>query len=299
MTESNILGIEFNTLVNLGVAIGTLLLAYFTYNSVKTSKIQLDLLKKQAERPRVLEILQNTLIPLQSELEGESGLCKRRGMVWNKKNDENNLYLGPLSFPLSPKKSFYTAFCGIFFGVPKYGNIEVLVQECENNLNLRFETYSKLNEQIKTLTRRIENSNLKENMVNLFSELHFCKVSQIEEEKSSITSEHGLYGNISHEDLQNIIISMIVSAIFHPLEKSDLRLGGLGFTDFVEELKPHINSLITQYHADNWPEKVEIEKLLDKLSVLDIESEKKIKKIIEIYRNEYYFTDCELFLNFI
>ena len=55
MSELLLLGIEISTWANIGVALGTILLAIFTYKSVKASAKQTELSIKMIEKPRILE----------------------------------------------------------------------------------------------------------------------------------------------------------------------------------------------------------------------------------------------------
>ena len=69
MDEPFLLGLSISIWANIGVSIGNLVLAYFTYTAVKASREQIELSRKSIEKPRVVENIQNTLNTLQQELD--------------------------------------------------------------------------------------------------------------------------------------------------------------------------------------------------------------------------------------
>ena len=71
MAEPELFGIGISTIANMGVAIGTGLLAYYTYRAVKTSEDQVKLTRNAIEKPRILEKIHNVLNWIGNEMEQE------------------------------------------------------------------------------------------------------------------------------------------------------------------------------------------------------------------------------------
>ncbi|MEN6294248.1 MAG: hypothetical protein ABFD07_19825, partial [Methanobacterium sp.] len=66
MEEYYLFGITLSTIANLLVAFGTILLAIYTYKSVKTSEKQLEILQREKEKPQALE-----QIPILNEIQDD------------------------------------------------------------------------------------------------------------------------------------------------------------------------------------------------------------------------------------
>jgi hypothetical protein len=100
---------------------------------------------------------------------------------------------------------------------------------------------------------------------------------------------------IAKAQLYDIIVSMVISTLFKPLKKSELRLGCLGYGFLTDELFPHIAESIQNQpilEADAIKERVlsylANMKGIDERILADINSMK------EVYRQKYILTDTEL-----
>ena len=82
MDEFLILGISLSTIANLLVALGTILLAYYTYKSVRASEEQVKLARNTIEKPRILEKIHNVLNGIGNEMELELRAIKESDLIW-------------------------------------------------------------------------------------------------------------------------------------------------------------------------------------------------------------------------
>ena len=100
MTETLIFGIDSNVIgiiAEIGVALATGVLAFYTYQSVKTSKNTLDSLKKQVdiaskdfenkqielEKPQIIDQLQRVINPLLIKIDNELNQIEENSFLWN------------------------------------------------------------------------------------------------------------------------------------------------------------------------------------------------------------------------
>lgn len=82
MAEPELFGIGISTVANFGVALGTVLLAYFTYKSVKASEEQVKLARNTIEKPRILEKIQKTLNGIKNEMQLDLREIQRMEAIW-------------------------------------------------------------------------------------------------------------------------------------------------------------------------------------------------------------------------
>ena len=82
MAEPELFGVGISTVANFGVALGTVLLAYFTYKSVKASEEQVKLARNTIEKPRILEKIQKTLNGIKNEMQLDIREIQRMEAIW-------------------------------------------------------------------------------------------------------------------------------------------------------------------------------------------------------------------------
>jgi len=67
--------------VNLAVAFGTILLAYYTYRSVKASERQVEMARKSIEKPRIIENINDIIEKVQSDVTGDIDCIQKNELV--------------------------------------------------------------------------------------------------------------------------------------------------------------------------------------------------------------------------
>ena len=82
MAEPELFGIGISTIANLGVALGTGALAYYTYKSVRASEEQVKLARHTIEKPRILEKIHETLNGIKSEMLLDLRTIQRMDIIW-------------------------------------------------------------------------------------------------------------------------------------------------------------------------------------------------------------------------
>jgi len=300
MPEPELFGFGISVLANIAVAFGTILLAIFTYRSVKVSEKQMEFSRITIEKPRVLEKIQNVLNIIESELLAEREEISKHNLKWSHTNDRNSLYLAPLMFPLSGKKAFHMGIRTIFVG-PEKGGKEIysqLLHSIDINLKKRLQNYYSINGELYHLERKILMENSPERMAHLFSKLpkYTLKSNDSVNEEISVTYFDGTSTIvISQSDLNNIIVGMMIALIFEPSQSDERIFGYLGYQELIQDLYPHIvDSLKNQFIPDiNWY----IESIFGDLNELD-DIDKSIlddvKSLKELYRDGYSLTENEL-----
>ena len=301
MAEPEFFGIGISTIANLGVAIGTGLLAYFTYKSVKTSEEQVKLTRNTIEKPRILEKIHHALNTIQNEMGGELRAIGETDLVWLIGSERNNLYTAPLVFPISPKKEFNVGFRQLFTG-PEYIPTEQFSQiigRVGENLNKRYDTYRLIDQELSRLERNIRQNGLDQRINELLSKLEIFKLEPNAGDSYTIFQitelEDIKYSTISKKQLYDIIVSMVISTLFKPLKKDELRLGCLGYVFLTGELFPHIENSILDLpvpDADSVKKRVLLH--LASLKGIDDSILADINAMKEIYREKYILTEAEL-----
>lgn len=303
--EFSLFGISLSTIANLLVAFGTILLAIYTYKSVKASEEQVKLARNSIEKPRILEKIHNVLNGIGGEMEQELQAILQNDPIWLVGSDQNYLYTIPLVFPISYKKNFNIGFYKLFTG-PEYIPTEQfpqIIERIDENLKKRLETYrlieqeffrlevfirnNEIDTRIKTLLSKLVVFYLKPNMGDSVSTYIIYRVDERENIKENTISKIQLY---------DTIVSMIISSIFKPLKKDELRLGCLGYGFLTEELFPHIEKSIQDQPV---PEMDVIKKSvlshLADLKEIDESILADIDLMKKIYREKYILTDAELY----
>jgi hypothetical protein len=299
MPEPELFEIGISIWASLCVAFGTILLAIFTYKSVKVSEKQMELSRRMVEKPRILEKIHSILNNIYFELEIEIAEIERKNIRWSRNSDLNNLYLSPLMFPLSGKKPFYSDIQYLFIG-PEKGNKEIyskLIHSIDKNLRKRHHLYMSTNGELSYLERKILNNNFHERITNLFMELPEYSINQndLNADISVAYSDGNGTINILKSDLYNIILGMMISLIFNPARPDHEISGYLGYHKLIQDLYPHIIKTLedqTIQEADRnisyiFGDLNELESI-DKIILSDIESLKKF------YREDYLLTENEL-----
>ena len=300
MDEFSILGISLSTIANLLVALGTILLAYYTYKSVRASEEQVKLTRNTIEKPRILEKIQNVLNGIGNEMELELRAIKESDLIWLIGSEQNNLYTAPLVFPISSKKEFNIGFRKLFTG-PEYIPAErfsQIIGRVDENLKKRLDTYRLIDQELSRLEGNIRKDGIDQRINTLLSKLEIFSI-KLNVGDSPVT--YTIYRNNAKENtiakaqLYDIIVSMVISTLFKPLKKAELRLGCLGYGFLTDELFPHIAESIQNQPI---PEADEIkERILSYLAFLKNIDESiftDINSMKEVYRQKYILTDTEL-----
>ena len=297
--DFSIYGISASILFSLASIAIALFAVYFTYKQAKISHNQFELELKKVEKPRVVENIQNTLNSIENELTQELRTINGKDLFWVIPNEYNNFYMGSLVFPLSRLKFFYDNFLSIFQGPDIKRNVEIATRIHSISLNLkkRFEIYQKIDQKLRMLITEIEESHYTQRREDLLAKTdRFKIISESSENGGPLFFFQDHIGNyrLSEDNVDNILKSMLVSTIFKPLKKDELRLG-LGFSTFTGEIYDKIPDILAK---DPIPKsekiKKSIEELLHSLKTLDENILGDIKYVKEIYREIYTLKESEL-----
>jgi hypothetical protein len=300
MAEPVLWGIGISTWASIGVTIGTIILAIFTYLSVKVSEKQMELTRKMIEKPRILEKIHSHLNIIEDELQGEIDEIERNNIKWTRNSDRNNLFLSPIIFPLSQKKPFYKGIQYLFIG-PEKGNSEIysnVIQPININLRARYRLYQSTNAELIKLEKIILNDNFHERITNLFMKLPEYSLIQdfLDAEDIFVTYFDGTNTNkITKPDLYNIIVGMMISLIFDPMKPDNEISGFLGYHKVIQDLHSHIIRTLKDQPIQ------EIDRIincilgdLNEIKLIDEDILSEIKSLKEFYRKEYILTEDEL-----
>jgi hypothetical protein len=304
MAEIEFWGIGISTIANLGVAIGTGLLAYYTYKSVKASEEQVILARNSIEKPRILEKIHNTLNGIKNEMEIELRAIQQTDMVWLIGSEQNNIYLAPLVFPISPKKEFNLEFHSLFTGPEALTTNQVFesIKRIDENLKKRHDRYRLIDQEFSRLESNIRTTEFDLRVKELLKKTKFRKKNPYSPTPDDLYEfiywdelTEIQVGSIQKRRLYDIIVSLMISGIFKPLKKDEFRLGCLGFGFLTQELFLHIEkSLQEKPVPESDTIKQKIQSHLTNLNEIDEKILADINTMKEAYRKKYILTDAEL-----
>jgi hypothetical protein len=288
------------SLVSLAIAIYAV---YLTYTQSKITHDQFQLELRKIEKPRILEKIQNALNNIQNEMENELGAIRGMQMVRFIGNEQNNLCLAPLVFPICAKRQFYIGFQKLFQGpenIPTERFSET-IRSIDENLKERHDKYKLIDLDLQRLDSIIRRSEIDQRITAIVSKQSTLYLKPEGDSHDSYEiyrcdEIRAIRENaITKNKFEDIVTSMIISTIFKPMKKDELRLGCLGYGFLVDELFPHIEKSIYEKPI---PESDEIKKrVLKNLSSLKAIDESILKDIISMkdaYRDRYILTDAEL-----
>jgi len=300
MAEPELFGIGISIFASIGVAIGTIILAFFTYKSVKISEKQMELSRKMIEKPRILEKIHSVLNSLETELEAELAEIDRNNIKWTRNNDRNNLYDSPLMFPISRKKQFYLGIRYLFVGPEKGDNEKYskVFQSIDTNLIDRYRLYISTNAELSKLENKILNDNFHERITDLFIELpeYSLKQDDLNSNDIFVTYFDGTGTiKIPKPDLYNIIIGIMISLIFDPSRPDPEMSGFLGYQKTIQDLHPHIIDTLKDHPIHEADRNIGyIFGDLNELESIDKDILSNIESLKKFYREDYLLTENEL-----
>lgn len=296
MAEPEIFGIGISTIANLGVAIGTIALAYYTYKSVRASEEQVKFARNTIEKPRILEKIHGSLNVIKNEMELDLRTIQKMDVIWCDGIRQENIRGMSLSFPYPQKNDFHLGIRRIFSG-PEFvptDQFSQWIDKIDENLKKRHEIYLKINQELSSLEKNIRTDAFDKRVEYLLSKLTTTL-------KSVSPNAYAIYRNVTPEDtilksqLYSIITSMLIETVLKPLQQDEYRVGCLGYGLLVKELLPLIDESIRLQpiqEAGAIKQRItgllEILKNLDELIISDIESMK------GVYREKYTLTEKEL-----
>jgi hypothetical protein len=298
MPEPELFGIGISIWASIGVAVGTILLAFFTYKSVKVSEKQIELSRKMVEKPRILEKINKTLNSLKTELESELIDIENTNIKWSRKSDQNNLYLSSLMFPLSRKKQFYLGIQYLFVGPEKGENKKYskVIRSIDTNIRERYRLYVSIDAELSILERKILNDNFYDRILNFFTNLPEYTLKKDDKGDIFLTYFDGS-GTIKilKPDLFNIIESMMISLMLDPLRPDHEMSGVLGYQKMIRDLYPYVAKTIIDHPIQEGVSNINFISLdLVELKSLDKEILSDITLLKQFYREDYILTDKEL-----
>jgi len=298
--ELSYLGISIGTYVNFLVASGTLLMAYCTYVSVRTSQKQFLILQREKEKPQVFDQIQNVFNVIQNDITRELDAIQRIALsfpltVGHNHNDDN-----PLVFPVADKKHFYSNFRKSFHGESVQSNKEIprLIDSIERNLARRLAIYKDLGEKMSVLEKAIDAQFIDTHYPDLLEKFPDITVIPISE-----TAGSGWKVLRNNREIQPYLIFMMRRSIANIIlakliqSKEDTSNHIISYiTDLVlDELNRYIKSLVEQDPGENI---VQIrEGIVQDLGALQSADESILHQLGEIkiiYRDMFLFTPTEL-----
>jgi hypothetical protein len=300
MAEPELFGIGISTVANFGVALGTVLLAYFTYKSVKASEEQVKLARNTIEKPRILEKIRETLNGIKSEMVLDLRTIQTMDIIWCDGIQQENIRGMPLSFPYPQKNDYHLGIRRIFSG-PEFiptDQFSQSIDRIDKNLKQRHDTYLKINSELSRLENIIKTDGFDKRVEHLLSKATTLSLKQRNDappESYTIFRNNSQEGTIPKIQFHNIITSMLIETVLKPLDQNDYRVACLGYGPLTKELLPHLNESIRNQpiqEADTIKrrllELLEILKKLDESIIADIELMK------GVYREKYTLTEKEL-----
>jgi hypothetical protein len=303
MAEPEIFSVGVSTIANIGVAIGTGILAYFTYKSVKASETQVEISKKMVDGPLILENIQTIINPLQSELKNEIEAIESKELAWIIPNEDGNLYSRPLIFPISKLKFFYENFLDLFYtpGLRRDSRLQVLIDAIGSGIQERIVIFKKIDEVLYRFADDLDQSHFDKRVDDLLDSTDFKIIIQLPEstglpEDLGRVSRSVLESNtITKTKAGNIIKSLIISTLFKPLEKNDLRLVWTGDFGLTTKLYGKISQHLINDPVPHSAEiKRSIESDLASLESLDKRILVSITMLKVIYQEIYSFKGSNL-----
>jgi len=301
LDDFSIYGISASLLISLISIAIALFAVYFTYKQAKISHNQFELELKKVENPRILEILHNPLNTILHEMDIELRAIGEADLLWFVGNERNNFYVAPLVFPISPKKEFSVGFRQMFTG-PEYIPTEKFSQiiwRVDDNLKRRYDDYRSIDKVLSNLEGNIRQDGIDQRVNALLSKLETLKLEQNSDYYDIVFRidplEDVKQETISKKQLDDIIVSMVISTLFKPLKIDEIRLGCLGYGYLTAELFPHIeNSILELPVPDAAAYKKRVLTHLASLKGIDESIRMDIDAMKEIYREKYILTEAEL-----
>lgn len=237
-------------------------------------------------------------------MEIELRAIQQTDMVWLIGSEQNNIYLAPLVFPVSPKKEFNLGFHSLFTGPEALTTNQVRqsISQIDENLRKRYEIYRLMERDFFRLEHNIRTTEFENRVKVLLSKTKY-EFNKFDSDDPNDVYEVCYWdeyvknreGFIQKRYLCDIIVSLIISGFFKQLKADEFRLSCLGYGYFVRELFTHIETSLQEIPV---PESGEIRqkiqshltslKEIDECILTDINSMK------EAYRKKYILTDAEL-----
>ena len=300
MEEFSLFGITINTSVNIFVAVGTILMAYFTYISVKTSQKQFQIFQREKEKPQAFDQIQNVFNVIQEDLNLEIYAINHTSITFALNEDPNTNEVGPLIFPISAKKRFYRPFRISFSGESVLADKHVLslIDVIENNLNQRYDIYQELSHKMRSLETELDHQFIQPNYPELLSKGPGLRVqTQSTETGSTYQIYRGdrkvepFFESWMKRSIQNIFIVKIFKPQENPANHVISYISNL----FLEDLNTYIQTLLENNHETKIYEiQQRIVQDLHALKNTDEQILKQIQEMKIIYRDMFLLTATEL-----
>jgi hypothetical protein len=284
--------------VNLAVAFGTILLAYFTYRSVKASEQQVEIARKSIEKPRILENINDIIENVQSDVAGDINCIQKNELVWFVSNERNFYYTCSLVFPISKLKRFFTDFHELVSGPGWDANTQLtnLSISTGTYLSQRYDIYSQINERLISLVKEVR-AYLEKNRAIFIRSLDSIHLEENPGQQGfGVRIKSGeKIADISSNEVNIILESLIISSLFKPLQKNDQRMGFLGFQFFSDDLFSKIPIILKENPIPQSDGIVfSITEFLQSLLIIDERIIANIEETRRILRDEYILTEKEL-----
>lgn len=300
MDEISFLGITISTFVNFFVAVGTILMAYFTYIAVRTSQKQFLIFQREKERPQAFDQVQTVFNVIQQDLQRELDVIDRSAIVFSLNDSPNSGNENPLVFPISARKNFFRNFRKSFCGESVLSDKRILhlINSTDICLHKRFDTYQTLSGKMSLLETEIETQFIQPNYPNLISKIPGWTVQV----QSSVTGPtYQTYRENRKMDLfyevmmKKSISNLILRKLFESIESPSGYVMSLISDLILEDFNNNIRILFEQNRYEKFYEiKKEIDQDLTTLKATDELILNQVQEIKAIYRDMFLLTSTEL-----
>jgi hypothetical protein len=307
MAEPEFLGIGISTIANIGVAIGTGLLALITYMAVRVSQNQAILNQKEKERPTVHEFINTHLNPILDDLSNDMQIIERNEINWYPDYPIMYRDYGTLVFPVSERKNFHTHLSYSSFPFFLYSNktFRQHTNLISDRLKYRRGTYVLIGQKLEQIHKELCESAFEEliktgistgpDILDYFS-IDIEPNSGAEEETfTSKMFTRTIHSGITRQTLIDEVKTMIVLALFESHDNRDFRVGKKNYIFPIPEAVDKVKSLITKLdNREVFRLKHEIENELYDLKITDTVILESISDTKRILQERYLFTDKEM-----
>jgi len=294
--DFSIYGISASILFSLASLAIALLAVYYTSKSTKISHNQYELAQKMVEKPRILEIIQTIINPIQHDLEREIKAIDNKELAWIVTND---LYYFPLIFPIPNKKNFHENFPNNFHipDICRDSRLKELIKEIGINAQKRYAIYQKIDDTLHRFTDDIDQSHFDQRISDLLEDMGFRTSDPFESFilTGNLSIDIFEINHITKYNAGIIIKSLIISTLFKSLDKDDPRLIWIGEGDFPTKLYSKISQHLINdpiLHSDEIKQSIEGD--LSSLRILDNKTLTDIRKLKEIYQEIYSLKESDL-----
>jgi len=289
-----------STFVNIFVAVGTILMACFTYIAVKTSQKQFLIFQREKERPQAFDQIQTVFNVIQQDLQRELDVIDRSAIVFSLNDGANSGNENPLVFPISARKNFFRNFRKSFCGESVLSDKRILqlIDSTDTCLHKRFDTYKVLSGKMSLLEKEIGTQFIQPNYPDLISNIPGWTVQVQSDATGPIYQtyrENHKMDPIYEVMMKKSISNLIIRKLFKSIETPSGYVMSLISDLILEDFNSNIQTLLEQNRYEKlYDLKREIHQDIATLKITDELILNQIQEIKTIYRHMFLLTATEL-----